>query len=289
MLKPVNQFEPGKPLWWQWPTILSLDAPAVAIAWQWLFSRVVGTSLNWYYHVILGTSVWLAYAADRWFEGWLLDQGQSLTQRHWFYQRHRWLVFAMWCSCLVVAVTISATHLSSREFWTGIIMLVPVLLYLLSHQFAHRHHHWRVPKELYVALLFVMGSSCFVWAGELDLLATLGVPMALFGLLCFSNCALISIWESNVDQHHGRSSLTLQYPGSAKMIHALPWVIAVLGFSYAWWEGGTLPLASACVATSGLLLGWVNFVAHHHGRELARVLADTVLLTPLLAWWLLQL
>lgn len=31
--------------WWQWPTVLSLDAPAVAVGWQWLFSRTAGADL----------------------------------------------------------------------------------------------------------------------------------------------------------------------------------------------------------------------------------------------------
>ena len=36
----------GKPNWWQWQTILSLDAVAVAVVWQWLLAETVGDELN---------------------------------------------------------------------------------------------------------------------------------------------------------------------------------------------------------------------------------------------------
>ena len=38
----MKPFVPGRPHWWQWLTILSLDAPVVAVLWQWLLARVAG-------------------------------------------------------------------------------------------------------------------------------------------------------------------------------------------------------------------------------------------------------
>jgi hypothetical protein len=46
--------------WWQWATVLSLDAPAVAVVWQWLYAHTTGVSLFWFHHAILGAAVWLA-------------------------------------------------------------------------------------------------------------------------------------------------------------------------------------------------------------------------------------
>ena len=57
---------------WLWPTILSLDAPAVALVWQALLARVIGLSLATHHVGLLGLSVWLAYATERWIEGWRL-------------------------------------------------------------------------------------------------------------------------------------------------------------------------------------------------------------------------
>ncbi len=88
----MKPFTPGRPHWWQWPTVLSLDAPAIALVWQALLARVVQVTLGWPEAFVLGCSVWLAYAADRWIEGWRLDPAQIRTQRHYFYQRWRKLL-----------------------------------------------------------------------------------------------------------------------------------------------------------------------------------------------------
>jgi hypothetical protein len=98
----MKPFIPGRPHWWQWPTVLSLDAPVVALLWQWLLGRVAGVEPGWPQGFVLGTSVWLAYAADRWIEGWRLDPGQIQTQRHDFYQRWRWPLCFVWCAVLGV-------------------------------------------------------------------------------------------------------------------------------------------------------------------------------------------
>jgi len=50
---------PGRPWWWQWPTILALDAPAVAVTWQCMLARVASVALRPYHVVLLGISVWL--------------------------------------------------------------------------------------------------------------------------------------------------------------------------------------------------------------------------------------
>src|SRR5271155_5073387 len=102
-----GEFIPGRPWWWQWPTVLSLDAPAVALLWQWLLARVAHTPLAWQHVFILGPATWLAYAADRWIEGWQIACEQLRTQRHWFYQRWRWPIFSAWLGVLVTALAVS--------------------------------------------------------------------------------------------------------------------------------------------------------------------------------------
>ena len=55
--------------WWRWPTVLSLDAPAVVLGWQAVLAHAARVRLEWPHAVVLSASVWLAYAADRWIEG----------------------------------------------------------------------------------------------------------------------------------------------------------------------------------------------------------------------------
>jgi len=277
----IKEFIPGKPKWWQWPTVLSLDAPAVALLWQWLLARVARTPLAWHHVFILGTATWLVYAADRWIEGWRLIPEQVLTQRHWFYLSQRWPVFAVWLGVTAAGLTTAFTRLNPREIAIGFIVLAPVLVYLLSHQLMHRGNPWRVPKELCVALLFAAGVSCFPVAREPGALRLLSVPLALFGALCLANCALISLWETEVDRTHGQTSLALQYPRGHRLVRLLPWLLALLATGFAGRETGAMRVAALCAAASGGLLGTVDLAHVRCGRQLARVLADVALMTPL--------
>ena len=277
----IKDFVPGKPKWWQWPTVLSLDAPTVALVWQWLLARVAHTPLAWHHVFILGSAVWLVYVADRWIEGWWLVPEQVLTQRHWFYLRWRWPVFAVWLLMAATGLTTAFTQLRSREIATGLIVLAPVLIYLLSHQLVHRDHPWRVPKELCVALLFAAGVACFPITREPGALRLLAVPLALFGSLCLANCALISLWETEVDRTHGQTSIALQYPRGHRLVRLLPWLLAMLAADFAAHETGAAQIAVLCAAASGGLLGAVDLMHVCCGRQLARVLADMALITPL--------
>jgi hypothetical protein len=277
----LKDFILGKPKWWQWPTVLSLDAPAVALLWQWLLARVAPMPLAWFHAFILGAAVWLVYAADRWIEGWRLVPEQVLTQRHWFYLRWRWPVFAVWLVVAATGLTAAFTQLRSREIAAGFIVLAPVLIYLLSHQLVHRDHPWRVPKELCVALLFTAGASCFQIADAPGAVRVLFIPLALFAGLCLANCALISFWETEVDRTHGQTSLALQFPRGHRLVRLLPWLLALFAAGFAARETGLRQTAALCAAASGGLLGAVDLAHARCGRQLARVLVEVALMTPL--------
>jgi hypothetical protein len=278
----VQPSEAKRPPWWLWPTILSLDAPAVVVLWQGLIARSASVPRGIPEAVVLGSSVWLAYAADRWIEGWRLAPESILTHRHRFHQRWRWPMLAAWIVVLALDVLEAARGLSAAQFRAGLVVLLPVAAYLLSHQLVHRRSRWRAPKEVCVAVLLGAGAAVFT-AGrpEADLRAA-AAPLALFVLLCFSNCALISVWEDEVDRSHGQTSLALQYGRAAALSRALPRAVAAA--SAAVWLCGIAHArpAAACSAASGVLLGLVDLAEPRIGRVLARVLADVALLTPLL-------
>jgi hypothetical protein len=276
----LDRYVPGRPHWWQWLTVLSLDAPLVAVAWQAGLARAMGMRLRAHHGFILGAAVWLAYTADRWIEGWRLDPAQVRTQRHWFHQRWRGPVAVAWLAVLAATVTLSVDRLTSRELTAGLLLLGPVLAYLLSHQLVHRTHPWRAPKEICVALLFTGGAACFPAADRLPRLTGVAVPLTLFGLLCLADCALISLWEDDVDRAHGQTSLALQFPQGRPLVRALPWLIAAAGTAFA--AHGRLAPAGVtwCAAASGALLGGIDLAHRRLGRQLARVLADVALMTP---------
>jgi hypothetical protein len=270
------------PHWWLWPTVLSLDAPAVVLLWQGLLARSASVRVGSPEAVVLGCSVWLAYAADRWIEGWRLDPGSVRTFRHHFHQRWRWPLASVWAAVLGLTVGEAVAGLSAAEFRAGCALLALVAAYLLSHQLVHRGSRWRAPKEVCVAVLLGAGAVVFTAAREGAMLGSLAAPLAAFVLLCFSNCALISVWEGDVDRSHGQTSLALQFQGAAALSRALPWVLGAL-CAAGWVAGGagTRP-AMACGAASGALLGLVDLAEPRIGRVRARVLADVALMTPAL-------
>lgn len=278
-------FVAGQAQWWQWLTILSLDAPLVAVAWQFGITRAAGMAWDTAGAFVLGAAVWLAYAADRWVEAQRLEPASVLTQRHWFHRERRVLIAAVWVAVLVAALVVSLRVLDRRELVAGLILLVPVLAYLLSHQWVHRGHPWRAPKEICVALLFVAGVACFPAARQPDLLRQEALPLLVFGVLCFADCALISHWEHAVDRSHGQTSLALQFPTGRVYARVLPWATAAAALALAGFgRAGDRPLF-ACASLSGGLLGTIDLLEPRLGRQLARALVDLALLTP----WLLAL
>ena len=281
-----DTFKPGRPLWWQWMTVLSLDAPLVALLWQGLFAWVVGVRLPWHDPVLLGLAVWIVYAADRWIEGWRLQPEMVQTPRHLFYIRHRWPIFGVGVVAMVATAFIAITRLESREFQAGFVLVIPTVIYLFSHQLLHRHHPLRVPKEICIAVIFALGCALAPAVHAPDRIMMLGWPALLFCLLCFTNCALISVWEKEVDLRHGQTSLSIQLGRGAVFIHGLPWFILAAGLAVMVAGDSEVRSAAICAASSGLLLGVLDLFQPRLGRIRSRAAVDITLMTPLFVFLL---
>ncbi len=268
--------------WWQWPTVLSLDAPLVTVAWQRLIAGEAGVRLAWYHSVIVGASVWLAYAADRWLEGLRVPPARFATERHRFYHHHRRATAIVWGMVLVATVALSVMRLSARELAAGGALLVPTLAYLLSHQLVHRTWPGRAPKELCVAALVAAAAALFPFADAPSNPLHLVDAAIWFCLLALANCALISRWEQDVDRLHGQDSLVRSHGAIAPLVRAMPWALAVAAaLLLAAGRGGAVGVRTAA-ATSALLLGVIDRSEPRLGWQASRVLADLSLLTPFL-------
>ena len=265
----------------------------MALVWQEWFAGGLNVHLNAPERIVLGTSVWLAYTADRWIEALRFNPNELQTQRHKFAARWRWTVFSGWILVFVADVSIAFTKLSAREIEIGFGLLAAVAAYLLSHQFYHRHHRWRLPKELCVGLLITAGALLFPVAHPDANLPVLWMTVPHFVALCFINCLLISGWEREVDVAQGQQSLALEphLDRAFRWVPLLPWLLAL--------ESGVLAALTppdfvrdprwaqvffGTIALSFALLGTVDRAEKRIGRQLARALADIVLLTPLLFW-----
>jgi hypothetical protein len=274
----VTAPRPDRPRWWQWPTILSLDAPAIILAWQAIVADAAGVPLAWPERFVLAASVWLAYTVDRWIEAWRLDETAIQTPRHRFHQQWRWPVAIAAGLTLAADVSVAVTRLDAPDLMFGTLLTAAVLTYLLSHQWLHRHAPWRVPKEVCVAVLLTAG----VWLFLRDATGwRLWAPLGLFGLLCLANTALISRWEADVDRRHGQSSLALQSSRAARWIAWLPVVTLTAAIATLVVGPADARVPASCTAGCALLFVAIDRVQPRVGWPLARVLSDLALAAPL--------
>ena len=267
--------------WWQWPTVLSLDAPAVALVWQVFFARLAGVHLQSHHLGLLGMVTWVVYAADRWMEGLEIDPDRVCTRRHRFYQQHRRPVAALCAGLTVAGTALAMIHLTRAEWRAGLSLAAPVALYLVAGPLLRRIEAWRIPKELCIAVLFAAGTGCFPFVLAGPEAGRIVLPVTWFALLCFVNLVLIARWETAVDVAHAQFSIALAHPALDRTLSASPWLLALLAAGAAFLDTGGPVAVTACVAVSALLLGLLDRWQDRLGRQRARAVVDATLLTPL--------
>lgn len=264
-----------------WPTILSLDAPAVALAWLGLFATVYDVHLRWSLYAALGLCVWLIYVGDR-----LLDSVAPPSDyegpRHLFYRRHRRMIFPL---AIVATVAIGAfSFLWIRpSVWRAELSLAGVVaLYLTITHLGGEciRRYW--PKELMVAILFAVGTLLPIWTLANSRAATLLAPCALVIGIFWVNALGIQCWESAPDL---RSRAHLE-PRVSRLLAVRLGAVSFCLTSIAGAVAVTRALSASdaliygAIALSALLLAALEVNASRLSRPSLRVLADTALLTP---------
>lgn len=257
--------------WWLWSNVLSLDAPVVTLVWQWWFAHNFNIRLASYEYIILFATVWLLYALDRWLDAWKLDLTKPHSSRHAFYVYYRWPVAIIWLLILITTAILSLTSLSQKTLLAGFTLLALCSIYFLL---VHVQKGWRViPKEARVGVAVSLGVTLCLWRQitSLDLmLATFS-----FALLVTLNCILIAVWEEPLDKAQGVSSAAFTL--SQRWLE--PFIIIFLGtmIAFSFYQHFYIAIALAISALFGL-----NIARDKLDISLLRVLADAVLLTPLL-------
>lgn len=262
---------------WLWPNLLGLDAPVVAVAWQWLFARVFGADLPPVIHIILGLSVWCVYLADRLYDAKRAPQRGGQTERLRFTRRH------------FTALSVIALAAGSANFFLIIRHVPPPLMVtgLVTAGLLAIYYVLRIkggvpflPREILCGMIFGLGCVIAPHA----FLPTGGgsgfFPAALFlCLVCAANCTLISAWEREEDiAGNDRSMATLPsriIPHISRALSILILLAAAVALIGPW----RIHLA---VAASALALRGMLRFEDRLSRRALRVLADAVLLTPLL-------
>jgi hypothetical protein len=266
---------------WLWPNLLGLDSPAVAVAWQWIFTRVFSIELPWVFHLILGLSVWCIYLADRLYDAFRAPDTDSGTDRLDFTRKHFTSLSAVTVMAGLVNLFLIIRHVPRHLMISGLITTALLGIYYLIRMKSSARIAAVIPREFLCGMLFGLGTviapHAFVPPGTSELRFYL--PMVFFGLACSASCVLISIWEREADiASSDQSAATLQsriIPHMATAITALAMISTALVFFGPWQI--YLSVAFSAVALR-LMLRFDDRIP----PAALRALADGVLLTPLL-------
>jgi hypothetical protein len=229
---------------------------------------------------VLFETVWLIYALDRWLDAWKLNINKPHSSRHAFYLHYRWQVAAIWFTVFGCTAIISLTELSQQTLLSGFALLGLCGLYFIL---VHLKPSWGViPKEIRVGVAVSLGVTLCLWSQVTSgtLLLELALATFCFTLLISLNCIVIALWETSLDAAQGYSSIA-RFETRAWLI---PFTLSFLGLTLALgvlapsvWRTFYLPVFFAALA---LLV--LHRARTQLGTSLLRVLADAVLLTPLL-------
>jgi hypothetical protein len=247
---------------WLWPNLLSLDAPIVALLWQLLFVRCFHGSLGTLPAALLAVAVWLIYVADRTLDAWRGAPGSAQQPRHEFYRRYWRTVLPVWIAALSGGFWVAWSRLPGPLFVEGLAVASGTAVYLAAVHLAPGLLRHKGSKESAIAVLFGLGASLAAWPGvhtTSDVLAIL-----LFSCLCWMNCVAIDDWER---EKQLRPSVI-----------AAACLVAVLAAALLHTQR---PILGAAETAAALGLIVLDKSRARYSTEALRVLADVVLLTPI--------
>lgn len=263
--------------------LLSLDAPTVAVLWAWTLAHAVGAEIAASTLAVLGLGTWLLYVADRLLDGRTGAPRIDLRERHHFHARHRRpLLIAAIIAIVPLAWLIVARMPATARREDAWIFAVAMIYFAIVHLPFIRI---RFPRELVVAAVFACACAVPAWSVAGYAHTDLAVLVTLFAALCWLNCTAIHSWESHdAQQRQSRKPLVTILALAIAVASAAVLLAALRNF-------GELRVAAALFASAMLFFALDRDFRRSLSRRqpeealsvlAMRILADVILLTPLL-------
>lgn len=261
--------------WWAWPSLLALDAPAVAATWLWAIGDATGHPVAPQALLLVAAAVWLAYVADRLLDARRMDARSTSrppwlrrSSRHAFFARHRRRLGRTWTWVLGGCVTVSAVVLSPSAFALGLLVAILAVASLAWNDRATAAG--ALGRCLAIGVAFA-GAIAVGLDAPAD--PALLAPVLGFGAVCASNVAWVAAWERHLDDGHAT------HARAEGLAHALA-LVALLTVA-AWWvlAPSALGLAALAALAGLVLLEAAGDAIAPRARSAA---ADLVLVLPLL-------
>jgi hypothetical protein len=271
-----RQAEPARKRPLVWLNLVCLDAPLVAVAWQWLIARSLHVQVALAESGALFLTAWGIYLADRLADSVTLAVDKPASLRAKFGARHKFLLLGVLLLIIASDAALIWWHLDRHTIRAGIILGLTAVVYLVVN---HRASYvWaKVPiKEVTIGFLFAGGTLLPLLPRAA--LSSLVFPAILFACLCSLNCISIAVWDRDLDRAQGKHSVATQWPRFGVWIPvwaALVTLGAIVLVSVDR-DSGAVAL---CLGVSASLLGALHFAPL--SRDERTALADLVLLTPL--------
>lgn len=268
-----------------WLNLFCLDAPIVAVAWQWLFARAFGAQLDFAVRLLLFLTGWLIYLADRFADSIALPPQSPISLRHQFCREHMigwWIAIV---TIFLVDLLIALRTLDLQMFLLGGTLAALCALYLFLNHLLGGKWPLLPMKEKAIGILFAAGTALGVIAHLPGLTLSFGVALLLFAILCTYNCLSIAAWERELDVAQGKATFMTGWPTAARALTGIGYglVLAAIGFGIIWRFAFPLWLS---LAISAFLLVRLNR-SGHFSRDHRTALADLVMFSPLLVRLLL--
>ncbi len=277
---------------WLWPNLLSLDAPAVALAWFFMFERTWRMYVPWNAALALGLAVWGLYVLDRIIDLKLLPEGDSrLGLRHGFHRR--WLPWAGWLAlgALLASAGLAGFTMPREIVHYGKIVLVMVVAFFVLTVFSSQEREIPVFRNIVAGITFGYGTAMavhvyvFLYEPTQSPLVLLITPeMIAFAFLCVLNISAIHFWENSrrtADPERGaENDLSLTLP--LTVLGA-----ACLVFAFRDPNSTTRPFFYAVLISTALLYV-LNRQREKFSLDALRVLADVAMIAPLPVFYALS-
>lgn len=262
-----------------WLNLVCLDAPIVAITWQWLFARSFHFSLPIASQAALFLSAWLIYLADRLADSWILRGEEPLSLRQQFCQRHQIGWFVSIAALTIVDLWIICRLLDRATIEIGALLGAISIAYLSVNYWLGKIWRFIPVKEMCIGLLFATGTAAALLP-RLHFSREFFGSFVLFAALCSLNCIGIAMWERELDRAQHKNSIATRWHGVGFYFRAGIIVLASLGIIAGFFSGTSASLY-CCIAASALLLGILDWSGETILRDQRTALADLILLTPL--------
>ena len=263
-----------------WLNLVCLDAPIVAVTWQWFFAHSFHVSLGIASRAALFFTAWLIYLTDRLADAWILRANSPRSLRQEFCQRRpRAWIAAIVCIGLIDFWVVSR-RLDQATIHVGTLVGVASLVYLSVNYWLGKVWRFLPIKEICIGWLFAFGTIAALFS-KIDVLPAFIAAFFLFATLCSLNCIGIAIWERDLDRAQHKNSIATHWNGIRSYYRPVALLLALFAFAIAWWAKVPARL-NVCIGLSAALLAALDWLGQTVPPDERTGLADLVLLTPLI-------